>query len=129
MAKKGRPKGIWSPEIVKQRISITKIAKRLNDHILGLDRQEEVYHRILTHEGQVVMDEDGKPKRYKAVRSKAMTAQQVQAAIALLGKILPNAEAPKDINLTGNITVIRRDPTHRTLGYHRKGRATIKGEH
>jgi len=30
-----RPKGIWTPDIVRQRIQATKLADRLQDHALG----------------------------------------------------------------------------------------------
>ena len=30
-----RPRGIWTPDIVRQRIQATKLADRLQDHALG----------------------------------------------------------------------------------------------
>jgi hypothetical protein len=31
----GRPKGIWTPQIVRDRIQTTKLVDRLTDHVLG----------------------------------------------------------------------------------------------
>lgn len=31
----GRPKGIWTPQIVRERIQTTKLVDRLTDHVLG----------------------------------------------------------------------------------------------
>jgi hypothetical protein len=92
--KNGRP---WTPEKVRDRIRIGLIMSRL--------------------EKQALAELD--PKAKKGADS-AMTPAQMQAAIALMHKCLPNAEAPRDINLNGNITVIDRDPTQRPDGYERR---------
>lgn len=61
-----RPKGIWTPDVVRKRIQTTKLVQRLQDHALG---QVE------------------------------MTKTQVAAAQYLVSRSIPQAEAPKDINL------------------------------
>lgn len=33
----GRPRGIWTPERVRQRIKTTKLLERLQDHALGVE--------------------------------------------------------------------------------------------
>lgn len=43
----------------------------------------------------------------------------------LLERVIPKAQAPLDVALSGNITVVRRDPTQRPADYHRKGKASV----
>lgn len=61
-----RPKGIWTPDVVRKRIQTTKLVERLQDHALG---------------------------------KVEMTKTQVTAAQYLVSRSIPQAEAPKDINL------------------------------
>jgi hypothetical protein len=85
-----------------------------------LDNKWETLSRPVIKDGKIVLDEDGKPAKEFYRRSKAMTPLQFAAAHALINKCLPNAEAPKDINLNGSITVIERDPSDRPKGYQRR---------
>jgi len=96
--KNGRP---WTPEKVRERIRIGLIVGRLERQALGeLD-----------------------PRRKKGADS-AMTNAQLTAAIALMDRCLPKAQAPLDLNVAGSITVVRRDPTQRPADYQRKGKAS-----
>jgi hypothetical protein len=56
---------------------------------------------------------------------KKMPPTQLAAAQYLVDKIIPKAVAPQQLQVSGNITVIRRDPTARPEGYQRKGRASV----
>jgi hypothetical protein len=124
--KNGRP---WTPEKVRERIRIGMIVHRLEQQALGKMRGHQIYKVPLIREGQIVKGEDGKPLKETRIRSKAMTPIEYHAAVALLSTLIPKAEAPKDINLRGNITVIRRDPTQRPEGYKRRGKASQAHEH
>lgn len=37
----GRPKGIWTPQIVRERIQTTKLVDRLTDHVFGRCEMEK----------------------------------------------------------------------------------------
>lgn len=54
-----------------------------------------------------------------------MSKSQVSAACFLIERRLARAQAPLDVALSGNITVVRRDPTQRPADYHRKGKASV----
>lgn len=116
--KNGRP---YVPEKVRERIRLGMLIYRMQAQALGeLDNKWEVCRRPVVKDGKVLLDEAGKPAIEFYRRSKAMTSLQFAAAQALVNKCLPNAEAPKDINLSGSVTVIDRDPSDRPKGYQRR---------
>ena len=63
--------------------------------------------------------------RRKQGMDSAMTLAQQDAAKFLVSLVIPKAEAPKQLDLGGNITVVMRDPRDRPPGYKRKGRASL----
>jgi hypothetical protein len=123
-AKRGRPKGAWTPDKVRERIQIAQIALRLEKQALGKLDGFQLVERPMVKNGQVAKDRKGNAKTELVVRSTSMTPAQIAAASMLLDRCIPKAQAPLDIALNGNITVIRRDPTQRPAGYHRKGKAS-----
>lgn len=124
-ARKQPPRGKpWTPEIVRQRIRVSMIVNRLEKQALGLLDGYQVYKRPMIRRGKWAKDRQGKPKYEQVVRFNGMTPTQLVAATALLDRCLPKAQAPLDVSLQGNISVVVRDPTARPEGYHRKGRKT-----
>ncbi len=117
----GRP---WTPEKVRERIRISMIVSRLQRQALGQLEGFDLIKRPVVTRGKQAKDRQGNPKFELIVRSKAMSRAELASSIALLDRCIPKAQAPLDIALNGNITVIRRDPTQRPAGYHRKGKAS-----
>lgn len=67
----GRPKGIWTPQVTRNRIRTSALARRLEDHALGRKGVE-------------------------------MSATQVQAALGILKKTLPDLSST-DLNIEGQL--------------------------
>lgn len=67
-----RPKGIWTPEIVRERIRTSKLVERLIKHSLG-----EV----------------------------EMSPQQAASLRFAIERVIPRAEAPKQLDITGRLTL------------------------
>lgn len=88
----GRPKGIWTPEIVKQRIRATKLMQRLQNHAFGTLKNSV--------NGEEVPAE--------------MTDSQIKAAVFLLERLVPRAEAKKEVGLSGSLTTVVQWPLQKT---------------
>jgi len=69
----------------------------------------------------------GRLEKHGLGELKKMDRGQQISAMYLVDKLIPKAEAPKDINLNGTIIVRERDPTQRPPGYHRRGPASETG--
>lgn len=121
-------KSRFTHEITKERIRLGVLLARIEKQALGELRGHELYERPKEAWGKVSLNKDGTPKMITAVRSTEMTPLQLAAAQYLVDKIVPKAEAPKQLELSGSITVIDRDPTQRPAGYdqRRKGKASLK---
>lgn len=95
--KRGRPKGFWTPEIVRNRIKIGLIAARLENQALG--------------------EFDSRKRRGF---DSPMTGAQLSAGLALLDKCIPKAVSPEETGKPTTINLIIRDPRIRPEGYQRK---------
>lgn len=82
----GRPRGIWTPDVVRKRIQTTKLVQRLQNHVLGTLRGPPTEDEP---EGRVIL----------------MLDSQVRAACFLIERSLPKAESPRDIHVTGTVTL------------------------
>ena len=103
--KNGRP---WTPEKVRERIRLSMIVRRLDKQ--ALDELQPQMRTVLNDQGEKV----------RKLVPTTMSRAAMIAAIALIDRCIPKAEAPKDINLNGSITVIERDPSDRPKGYQRR---------
>jgi hypothetical protein len=92
--KNGRP---WTPEKVRQRIRVGLLKSRLERQALGTLKADA-----------------------KAAGNRPMDAIQLRAAMYLVDKVIPNAQAAIDVTLGGTIIVEERDPTARPNGYQRR---------
>ena len=81
-------------ESVLKRIKTSQLVNRLQDHALGTLRGPPTEEHP---EGKLI----------------EMSKAQVSAAVFLIERTLAKAEAPKNLNLTGGITVQIVDPTRR----------------
>lgn len=64
--------------------------------------------------------------RVKGRKPVVMTAAQVKSTCFLIERLMPKAEAPKDLNVTGQLVTVVKigDPTQRPEGYERRGKAS-----
>jgi hypothetical protein len=111
IGQRGRPKGAWTPEKVRERIRIGLIVLRLENQALGNLEKEQIVTRPLIRDGKLIYDENGKPATEVRLRSIAMTAAQLTAALTLVDRCLPKPQAPLEVALAGTIIVNVRDPT------------------
>jgi hypothetical protein len=98
----GRPKGIWTPDIVRQRIQTTKLAKALQDHVFGKNKMtstqvraaEVLLARTLPTLTQTELNVDGQLGTYD-ISDKPLTAEQWAAqAEDYMGAAAGTAKAP-----------------------------------
>jgi len=98
----GRPKGIWTPDIVRQRIQTTKLAKALQDHVFGKNKMtatqvraaEVLLARTLPTLTQTELNVDGQIGTFD-ISDKPLTAEQWAAqAEDYVGAAAGAAKAP-----------------------------------
>ena len=88
----------WKPEKVIERIRVGMLVSRFERQALG----------------------ELKAGKKVAVSERQMTMMDYLTGKALLERVIPKAEAPKELALTGNVNVIIRDATRPPEGYQRK---------
>jgi hypothetical protein len=101
---------------VRQRMKFSALVKRLEDFSL------QAVEQVPTANG-------GTQELYVTAKGKrpiVMTAAQVKSTCFLIERLMPKAEAPKDVNLNGAMSWIIEidDPTQRPDGYERRGKAS-----
>ena len=108
--------GRTAVERVAKRMRFAQLVKRLEDFSL------QAVEQVPTANG-------GTQELYVAAKGKrpiVMTAAQVKSTCFLVERLMPKAEAPKDVNLNGAMSWIVEidDPTQRPDGYERRGKAS-----
>jgi|SRR6185503_4212603 len=97
-----RPKGIWTPDIVRSRIRTTKLAKALQDHVFGKNKMsatqvraaEVLLARTLPTLTQTDLNVDGQLGTFD-ISDKPLTPEQWAAqAEDYLGTAAGSSETP-----------------------------------